>query len=390
MRLLVVAFSDLSGEKSTPGGMVHLLEVCKNLQALGNEVVLIVGSPKPSSAPLPFRVIYLPYIKIKYMPALTLQIFLLIYLLYYGVTLKCDAIYENTTMCSFSAALAAKFLGVPHSMHVHGFYVDEMEMGGHGGFVLNIVKFYEYMNYKLTDALFCVTPVVRDKICELYKIREGVAHFVYNGVDADRCRPMPKADAARQLGMDPDKLYVGFIGYIFPWSGMDKLIAVAPDVVKEIPDARFVIVGHGIWGEKLPEMIGKAGMKDYFILTGYQPWEKIPLWCNLFDVGVTPYPGDKGVGRYRSSMKTLEYSAAGTPVIITRCEGVSDIVENGKCGLVVDPDSNGELADAVIRLLKDPALRKELGDNGRKLIEEGYTWRHVAQKMLDIIKAAGK
>ncbi len=365
--------------------MVHLLEACKNLQALGNELILIVGSPKPYPGSLPFRVIYLPYIKLKFFPAMTLQVFLFLYLLYYGFKLGCDVIYENCVFCSCSGALAAKILGVPHAMQVHGFYVDEMKMGGHGGFMLFLVKFYEYINYKLTDALFCVTPVVRQKITELYKIRPGVAHFVYNGVDADRCKPMPKSEAAKALGMNADNLYIGFIGYIFPWSGMDKLVAIAPQVVKEVPQARFVIVGHGIWGEQLPGMIEKVGMRDYFILTGYQPWERIPLYCNLFDIGITPYPGDMGVGRYRSSMKTLEYSAAGTPVVITRCEGVSDIVENGRCGLVVDPDDNGQLAEVVIRLLKDPQLRKELGGNGRKMIEEGYTWRHMAEKMLDII-----
>lgn len=386
MKIFATGFSDLSGEKSTPGGMVHLLEVCRNLQSLGNELTLFVSSPKPYPGSLSFKVIYLPYVKIRFVTSLLQPVFLFCYLLYYGLREKCDVIYENTVAYSITGVVAARILHVPHCMHVHGFYTDEMEMGGHGKFRIWVVKIVEKINYMLTDALFCVTPVIREKIIDLYKIRDGVAHFVYNGVDAERCCPIPKKEAAEKLGLSPDDLYVGFIGYLFPWSGIEKLIAAAPKIVKEVPNAKFLIVGHGLWGDKLPGMAEEAGVRDKFIFAGYQPWGKVPLYCNLFDVGVTPYPGEKGVGRYRSSMKTLEYSSAGTPVVITRCEGVSDIVEKGKCGLVVAPDNNDEFADAVIRLLKEPSLNRELGMNGRKLIEENYTWKHVAGKMLDIMK----
>ena len=84
-------------------------------------------------------------------------------------------------------------------------------------------------------------------------------------------------------------------------------------------------------------------------------------------------------------MKSLEYSAAGRPVVITQCEGVSDIIENGNCGIVVPPDDDQALADALIKLLKDEKMRKKLGDNGRKLVLQQYTWDHVAQNMMDIL-----
>jgi len=390
MKIYVTGFSDMSGEKSTPGGMVHLLEVCRNLQALDNEVTLFVGSPKLYPHETSFRIIYLPYLNLRYIATLACPVFLFLYLVIYGLREKCDLIYENCVSYSAGGALAAKLLGVRHAMHVHGYYIDEMLMGGHGRFRIWVIKFFERLNYRLTDALFCVTPVVREKICETYKIREGVARFVYNGVDAERCRPIPKAEAAAELDMDPDKLYIGFTGYLFPWSGVDKLIDAAPRILAACPDTEFIIVGHGLWGDKLPVMADEAGLRKNFHFVGYQPWEKVPLWSNLFDIGVTPYPAEMGVGRYRSSMKSLEYSAAGTPVLITRCEGVSDIIENGNCGIIVSPESNEELADAAIKLLKDPSLREKLGQNGRKLIEKEYTWRHVAQNMLEIINEVAK
>ncbi|MEA2013006.1 MAG: glycosyltransferase family 4 protein [Verrucomicrobiota bacterium] len=335
---------------------------------------------------LPFKVIYLPYVNIRFFRSLFQPFFLFWYLLFYSIKTRPDVIYENCVAYSFSGGLVSRILRIKHCMHVHGFYPDEMAMAGHGKLRIAIIKFFEWMDYHLTDTLFCVTPVNKEKIEELYNIKQGIAHFVYNGVDADRCRPMSKQDVAEKLGYDLNTLYIGFTGYLFPWSGVDQLIRVAPSVIEQYPNARFLIVGNGIWGEKeLPIMAKKAGMEDYFIFAGYQPWEKVPLFSNLYDIGVTPYPAERGVGRFRSSMKSLEYSATATPVVITQCEGVSDIIENGKCGIVVPPDNDKALADALIKLLKDRELREKLGQKGRVLVENGYTWRHVAENMLAII-----
>jgi len=164
------------------------------------------------------------------------------------------------------------------------------------------------------------------------------------------------------------------------------LIEAAPAILGACPEVRFVVVGHGLWGTHLPTLAQKIGVSDHFDFVGYQPWEKIPLYCNLFDVGVTPYPAADGVGSYRSSMKTLEYSAAARPVVITQARGVSDIVEAAGAGIVVEPDDTTALAQAIIKLLKDPDLRKVMGERGRRTIEENYTWRHVAEKMATVFE----
>ncbi len=381
MKIVVTARSDLSGQVTTPGGMVHLLETCRNLHLLGHDVTLFVGTEGRYQEAVPFKIVNIPIPRIRFLGTFLFPILLFIYLLAWSLFNKSDVIYENCVTYSFSGLLVAKLLGKPHAMHVHGFTPDEMEMGGHGKFRVALVLFVERWNYRLSDALFCVTPVVLEKISEVYGVSPDTSYFIYNGVDADRCRPMDRQECARTLGMDPSQEYVGFIGYLYPWSGVDKLIEAAPAIVAKRPKAQFVVVGHGIWGPQLPVLAKKAGVSEHFHFVGYQPWDQIPLFCNLFDVGVTAYTAEKGVGRYRSSMKSLEYSAAGCPVVITRARGVSDIIEEAGCGIVVEPDDMDALANAIIEILQDPELRKTMGDKGRQLIEDGYTWRHVAEKM---------
>ena len=209
--------------------------------------------------------------------------------------------------------------------------------------------------------------------------------YIFNGVDAERCRPMERRETLERLGLKAEKHYVGFIGYLYPWSGLECLIEAASFVLQENQDVHFLIVGHGIWGTELEGLAVRVGVQRHFSFTGYQPWEKIPLYSNAFDVGVTPYVGEKGVGRYRSSMKTLEYLAAGTPVIITHAEGVSDIVEKARCGLVIPPDDPRALADAILLLTTHPEVRGEMGRLGRQLVLAGYTWQHTVNSMLDFM-----
>jgi hypothetical protein len=84
-------------------------------------------------------------------------------------------------------------------------------------------------------------------------------------------------------------------------------------------------------------------------------------------------------------MKTLEYLAAGTPVIITHAEGVSDIVEKASCGLVIPPDDPRALADTILLLTKQPDMRQQMGKLGRELVMAGYTWQHTVRSMLNFI-----
>jgi glycosyltransferase involved in cell wall biosynthesis len=210
--------------------------------------------------------------------------------------------------------------------------------------------------------------------------------FIFNGVDAGLCRPMNRDEVFNILNLSPRKNYVGFIGYLYPWSGLESLIEAAPKVISKLPDVSFIIVGHGHWGEHLQSLTLKHHVQDNFLFTGYQPWDMIPLYCNAFDVGITPYVGEKGIGRYRSSMKTLEYMAAGTPVIITHAEGVSDIVENAGCGIVIPPDDSNALANAITKIIGNPKKGQEMGESGRDVVLANFTWNHTVTRMIGFIE----
>jgi glycosyltransferase involved in cell wall biosynthesis len=364
---------------------VHVIEVCRNLNAVGHRVTLFAPDFGDYPHKVPFRIIYVPIIRARFLASVSFALSLFLCLAIYIVKEGCDVIYENDVMYSLGGILCAKLFSKNHFMNVHGFSPEEMEMGGHSRLRVRIVEFFQRTNYRLSSGLFCVTPYILEKVNLCYKIPKSKMVFIFNGVDAERCRPMDRIEVLKKLGLNPEKHYVGFIGYLYPWSGLECLIEAASLVVRQSQNVDFLIVGHGIWGTELERLAVKFGVRDHFTFTGYQPWERIPLDSNAFDIGVTPYVGEKGVGRYRSSMKTLEYLAAGTPVIITHAEGVSDIVEKASCGLVIPPDDPRALADTILLLTKQPDMRQQMGKLGRELVMAGYTWQHTVRSMLNFI-----
>lgn len=385
MKIFVTFAGDLTGQLTTPGGVVHVIEVCRNIHMLGHEVTLFVPNYGSYPENVPFRIVYVPILQKRYLETISFAINLLLWLVIYIMKEGCDLIYENDVTYSLGGILCSKILFKKHFMNAHGFSPDEMEMGGHSWLRIKIVELFQRVNYGLSDGLFCVTPYIVEKVHQHYKVPKSKMVFIFNGVNEELCRPLNRKEVFDTLKLSPEKYYVGFIGYLYPWSGLETLIDAASRVVQEITNMNFIIVGHGTWGAHLKQITLKHRVQDYFIFTDYQPWRMIPLYCNAFDVGVTPYVGQKGVGRYRSSMKTLEYLASGTPVIITHAEGVSDIVEKSGCGIVIPPDDPDAFADAIIEVIRDSKRRKKMGEIGRQLVLDNYTWKHTAKHMMDFV-----
>ncbi|WP_048147934.1 glycosyltransferase family 4 protein [Palaeococcus ferrophilus] len=213
-----------------------------------------------------------------------------------------------------------------------------------------------------------------------------VSHFtdtsvevVPNGVDDKRFRPSQGGEELKEeLGIEGNVvLYVSRMSY-------RKGPHVLLNAFAGIEDATLVMAGSG---EMLPFLKAQArflGVEDHVRFLGYVPDEMLPRLYDMADVFVLPSTTAEAFG-----IVVLEAMASGVPVIATDVGGIPEIVRESESGLLVPPGNELELRKAIERLLKNEELREFYGKNGRRTVEERYSWdvvaRQVEERYLEVL-----
>ncbi len=187
---------------------------------------------------------------------------------------------------------------------------------------------------------------------------------VYNGVDPDYWAPTRTARSGRA---GPTVLLVG---RLMEAKGQRTLVRAAPAVLERFPATRFVLVGRdsGNEGDRLRALSRQLGIQDAVEI---REWLADPRAVyGEADVLVLPSRSE-GFGRV-----LVEAACLAKPVVASRVGGVPEVVVDGETGLLVEPDDVDALANALITLLGDQALRASLGAAARRRALENFTVRH--------------
>jgi glycosyltransferase involved in cell wall biosynthesis len=168
-----------------------------------------------------------------------------------------------------------------------------------------------------------------------------------------------------------------FFGRIREYKGLAGLIEAAPFLRERVPDVRIVVAGEGDLREHR-QALADTGL--YEVHNRYIPDEEVPKFFERASVAVLPYTeaSQSGVVPIANSFHL--------PVVATRVGALPDAVEEGKTGLLVPPKEPQALAEALARVLLDPALRDRLGEagNAKQRAEQG--WDRIAEKKVEVYR----
>ena len=179
--------------------------------------------------------------------------------------------------------------------------------------------------------------------------------------------------------IESDENCVLYFGYIVKNKGVEYLIKAVPIISKEISDINVIIAGEGNFSKysKYLEDESKFEIHNEFI-----PNEEVPELFMRAKVVVLPYTYHQG----HSGVLSVAFSF-GKAVIITNVGDLPNLIEDGKEGLVVPSKDPEALAEAIITLLKDDALRKEMEENARKKAQE-LSWDNIAKRHIEVYEEA--
>jgi hypothetical protein len=182
-----------------------------------------------------------------------------------------------------------------------------------------------------------------------------------------------------------DAKTIVFLGRLERRKGTIDLMHAAALVLRAEPDARFLFIGadrpHCPGGRTHAQYLADefpAEVRSQVQLLGRLPDDEVELWLQRATLFVAP-------SLYESfGLVFIEAMRYGTPVIGTRVGGIPEIVEDGKSGVLVPPESPAALAAVIRELLRNPARRAELGENGRKRVETLFSASRMATEMAGI------
>jgi glycosyltransferase involved in cell wall biosynthesis len=170
----------------------------------------------------------------------------------------------------------------------------------------------------------------------------------------------------KSLGIGPEELVVGKIGRFNALKGHEYLIDIIPDVVKEVPNVRFVFIGSGELEEELKARVRQRGVSDRVVFTGRVDQDRIPLFIAMMDVLVHTSLRE---GLARVLPQAL---AAGKPAVSFDLDGAHEVIRDGITGRLVTACDQDRLCSALIELLKNPDRARTMGATGREIVR--HTW----------------
>ena len=432
VRLFYINYADLS---VAYGATVCIVELAKSLVKQGHEVTVIVPSfPRDRSScdgHHDFEVIYVPNWDIRFLRKIWFYWALIIWVTILALRKRPDILYWGEMTYTITPYLVSKLTGIPYAIIAHGFAPDELRVAR---WRMALVRWCQKVYFGNADAIVTVTRKIAERIHEVYGVPWERLHPIENGVNLERFKPMDKFEARRKLGLpETGYTYIGWVGYFFPWSGVETLLHAVKQVLAEVPHARFIIVGHGVWGTHLSDLAQALGLKVHLVkplnnasshlpsvplpdpatwqvcFTGEVANELVPVFINAWDIATAPYPGGRNEKSGGSSMKIREYFGCGVPVVTTDVAGIGTrwlvgMGDNGEAatqresgtgrgkpmvgerGVVVPPDDPDAFAAGLMVLLRDSALRQQMGHNARRFAETHCSWDEVARQT---VKAFG-
>jgi glycosyltransferase involved in cell wall biosynthesis len=232
------------------------------------------------------------------------------------------------------------------------------------------------INSRLTTCLVAVSERVRQEA-----IQEGITPekivVIPNGIKLPLVDIAEVSRIRKELKLDPSQHLVISVGRLTYQKAHTYLLKAAPSVLARFPDTIFAIAGEGPLRRELENEAAHLKISEQVKLLGVR--SDVSTLMAAADVFVLP-------SRWEGMpMVLLEAMGSSAPVVVTRVEGVDEIVEDGQNGLTVEPENAALLAEAILRLLLNGNERRQLGTAARSKIETGFTLDYACWQYAQIL-----
>lgn len=242
-----------------------------------------------------------------------------------------------------------------------------------GSYISKKDMFHRF-TYNRVDRVLAISEVIHKNVLDTTPITPDRVVTLHDAIDTNvfSLQQADRQKVRNELGLRNDIVLIGFVGRFSPGKGHEELLEAARIISQKDQNVHFLVVGEASHGEqryeqKIRALSRSLGIERTVTFAGFR--DDIPDVMAAFDIFAFPSHAES------FGVVLIEAMAMERPVVSTNCDGVLDIVVDGRTGLYVQPRRADELAVALMQLIADPLLRDQMGKAGRKRVEELFDQR---------------
>jgi len=238
-------------------------------------------------------------------------------------------------------------------------------------------KLYRWMRGAY-DEVHTVSDEVRAYMIQHDGLNPGSVVTVYNGIDVERVTAVPRTEAARaDLGVEPGQQLILTVCNVRAVKGVDVLIRAAARVVPDFPNTVFAVVGYPndkAYYQEMQDLAASLNIAKNVLFPGLRK-DIFPAYRSS-DIFCLPSRSEG------FSNALIEAMAAGLPCVATRVGGNPEVVKEGQTGFIVENEDHEAMAERLLRLLRDPARAREMGQQGSSVIHGTFTSKAMTDRVV--------
>ena len=232
---------------------------------------------------------------------------------------------------------------------------------------------FSQWKYRQADGFIAASGAIRDILIH-DGIPAGRIAVVYDGIDVEKIAHRPAADLHAEYWLPHGVPVIVNVGALVAHKGQKHLIDAMPMVLRDVPDAHLVILGEGELRTTLERQVKHLSLEKRVLLPGFR--EDVLSLMKSADLFVMSSMTE-GLGS-----AVLDAMAMALPVVGTRAGGIPEAVVPGETGELVEPAEPALLAAAIVKLLRDSALRRAYGEAGRQRVANQFDVEHLVEGTL--------
>lgn len=312
--------------------------------------------------------------------------------------LDASVVHSHTWYVQFAGFLAKKLWGIPFVLTTHSLEPLRPWKVEQLGNAYHLSTWIENNGITQADAVIAVSQETRNDVLRCFpNVDPEKVHVIHNGIDLEQYRKDPAVDALVKRGVNPERPYILFVGRVTRQKGIIHLVNAIP----QIDPAIQVVLCAGApdtpeIGQEMAEGVEAAslGRPDVIWIREMLPREDVIQFYSHAAVFCCPSVYEP------FGIINLEAMACETPVVASAVGGIPEVVVPEETGLLVDLELkrgsfdpidarkfSTDLAAAINRVASDTRLRETFGRNGRRRVEEHFSWKAIAQRTLDLYRS---